>query len=67
MDVAPSVTHGVRTANLLTGSGTSGDVKPAVITKKHQVAIVPVAAPPRPKAYTVEAIRGAKRTEEVVR
>lgn len=68
MDVAPSATHGVRTANLLTGSGTSDEVKPAVARKNRVVPILPIAAPPPPpRTYTVEAIRAAKRTEEVVR
>jgi len=69
MDVTPSGTHGVRTANLLSGSGTSDVEKPIVSVKKSRVVpILPVAAPPPPpRAYTVEAIRAAKRTEEVVR
>jgi pilus assembly protein CpaB len=67
MDVAPSGTHGVRTAGLFGGS-TAPDVGARPAVKKPQVVpITPVALPPPPKAYTVEAIRAAKRTEEVVR
>jgi pilus assembly protein CpaB len=67
MDVAPSGTHGVRTANLLGGSGIADVVKPAV-KRSPVVSIPPVTLPPPPpKTYTVEAIRAAKRTEEVVR
>jgi pilus assembly protein CpaB len=67
MDVAPGGTHGVRTAGLLGGSGTSDvSVKPPM--KKAQVVhAAPAAPPPPPRAYTVETIRAAKRSEEVVR
>jgi hypothetical protein len=66
LDRKPTETVGVRTAGLF------GQPAPAPIIKSvqgHRVAV----QPPAPavelvsKIYTVEAIRGAKRSEEVVR
>jgi Flp pilus assembly protein CpaB len=67
MDVAPTDTHGVRMASLM---GTP-DAAPAVKTVRGQQRVVTpkpaVAVPTEPKLYSVEAIRAAKRTEEVIR
>jgi pilus assembly protein CpaB len=77
LDVAPTATAGTRTGNLFsTGTpvpvaeaGPGGSPKPRVVRPR------PVAVeverqpppPPPPKPYTVEAIRGAKRSEETIR
>lgn len=62
LDTLPTDTKGVRLANL-TGAPAPPPVQKTVKGKKVMVA----AEPPAPKAYTVEAIRAAKRSEEVVR
>lgn len=62
LDTAPTQTQGVRMANL-TGAPAGPPVEKTV--KGRKVMVAP--APPAPKIYTVEAIRAAKRTEEVVR
>jgi pilus assembly protein CpaB len=67
MDRKPTETNGIRTAALL---GTQPAPAPVVKTvANRRVATPPPAPPPAPvsKIYTVEAIRGAKRSEEVVR
>lgn len=67
MDRKPTETNGIRTAALL---GTAPPPAPVVKTvSNRRVAVPPPAPPPAPvsKIYTVEAIRGAKRSEEVVR
>jgi pilus assembly protein CpaB len=62
LDTLPTETQGVRVANLL------GAPAPPPVAKKVKGKTVMVAPPPpAPKAYTVEAIRAAKRSEEVVR
>lgn len=68
MDRTPTDTFGIRTAALL------GQAAPAPVVKTvegRRVAVKPppppVAAVPVSRIYTVEAIRAAKRTEEVVR
>ncbi|MFN7917560.1 MAG: Flp pilus assembly protein CpaB [Vicinamibacterales bacterium] len=71
LDQEPTRTDGTRLASLTTG----GEVKapepvPAVrvVPKPRPVVVVQAAPPPpEPKPYTVETIRGAKRTEEAVR
>ena len=66
LDTRQTDTQGIRSANLL-GQPTP---QPAVQTRKpapRAVAVAAPAPPPQPKLYTVEAIRAAKRTEEVVR
>jgi pilus assembly protein CpaB len=73
MDVEETKTSGVKMAALMHGGAAP---QPAVNPDTHKAARpkkapapVPVAAPPTPPApqiYRVEAIRGAKRTEEVV-
>jgi pilus assembly protein CpaB len=66
LDVAPTSTNGARMANLLATPA------PPVVVKRAEGRKVVVEAPapslaPVPKIYTVEAIRGAKRTEESVK
>jgi pilus assembly protein CpaB len=62
LDTLPTDTKGVRMANL-TGAPAPPPVQKTVKGKKVMVAV----EPPAPKPYTVEAIRAAKRSEEVVR
>ena len=67
MDRKPTETTGIRTAALL---GQPAAPAPAVRSDRPRRAAVaePVAAPiPALKAYSVEAIRAAKRSEEVIR
>jgi pilus assembly protein CpaB len=65
LDVVPTETRGVRMASLM-GAPEAPPVarkvggQPRVVTPKPE-------APPEPKFYSVEAIRAAKRTEEVIR
>lgn len=66
LDTDPTATSGVRTAALL-GSPTAVPSEAPRVVKARVPAPVAVAPPEPPKAYTVEAIRAAKRTEEVVR
>jgi pilus assembly protein CpaB len=67
LDVQPVGTRGVRMASLM------GDPEPppvVKVVKNQRVAVVPkpaVEEAPAPRLYTVETIRAAKRTEEVVR
>jgi len=72
LDIAPTATTGVRTAGLL--GQTAEAPAPAPATPRAPRASAPAkpvqpepAAAPATKIYTVEAIRGAKRTEETVR
>jgi pilus assembly protein CpaB len=70
MDVDPTTTSGVRTAALFgtvpAPSAPAAATKPAM-AKRAVVEAVPLPPPPARLIYTVEAIRAAKRTEEVVR
>jgi len=65
MDTKPTETNGIRAAAIL------GEPAPAPIVKNTEGRRFAVAAkpppPPEPKIYRVEAIRAAKRSEEVVR
>lgn len=73
LDMEPTKTTGTRLASLATG----GEVKPAELAapvarpaprpRPAAVAPPPPPPPPEPKPYTVETIRGAKRTEEAIR
>jgi pilus assembly protein CpaB len=71
LDTEPTETSGVRTAGLFRGAEpTPPPTAPAVrrAPRPESSLVVAAAEPvPPPKAYTVEAIRAAKRTEEVVR
>jgi pilus assembly protein CpaB len=70
LDTEPTTTSGVRSAALFGDAAPAPEpvapVKPRV---RREPAVVAAAAPAPPpsKIYTVEAIRAAKRTEEVVR
>ena len=66
MDRKPTETQGVRTASLLGAPPAPPVVK---TVSNRRVVVAPPPPPPAPvsKIYTVEAIRGAKRSEEVVR
>jgi len=64
LDVEATDTRGVRLASLMKGAGP----EPVVDVKKNRVvARKPAPTPPPPPVYTVEAIRAAKRSAEVVR
>jgi pilus assembly protein CpaB len=71
LDTKPTETRGARTAALLAGSPEPVEARPPV--KRSIAATIappPVLTPapaPAPSMYTVEAIRAAKRTEEIVR
>jgi pilus assembly protein CpaB len=62
LDTLPTETQGVRVANLL-----GAPAAPPVAKKVKGKTVMVASPPPAPKAYTVEAIRAAKRSEEVVR
>lgn len=68
MDIAQTESRGVRTAALL-GSPPPAAPRAAPPRRVAAAVIEPVAPPPppAPRAYTVEAIRAAKRTDEVVK
>ncbi len=65
LDVQPTATTGIRTGALMAGPGP----QTVVDVKRHRVVPPkPVEIPVvQPAVYKVEAIRGAKRSEEVVR
>jgi pilus assembly protein CpaB len=69
MDTEATATSGVHAAALF-GTDLAAPTT-AVVNKvaprKPPVVVAAAVAPPAPKIYTVEAIRAAKRTEEVVR
>ena len=73
LDVTPTETAGVHVAALRLGMGSTQrpeSTKAQPVTSRRPMASPPQAAPapvPTSKIYTVEAIRGAKRTEESVR
>src|SRR5262245_54493292 len=71
LDTAPTATTGVRTAGLLGQPvQTPAPPKPSAprtLAPAKPVQPAPAAVVPTPKPYTVEAIRGAKRTQETVR
>ncbi len=68
LDTEPPTTTGVKTASLL---GAEEAVPPAPVVRTRAPKREPVAAPPPveapPEPRKVEAIRAAKRTEEVIR
>jgi pilus assembly protein CpaB len=63
LDVTPTETRGTRMASLMGAP----DPPPVVRTVRSKPAVVTPPAPVEPKVYSVEAIRAAKRSEEVVR
>ena len=67
LDTTPTITSGVRTAGLF-GQPAPVPVKARVVKAGPARPVQPVVVEnPKPAAYTVEAIRGAKRSEEIVR
>jgi pilus assembly protein CpaB len=71
LDTAPTASAGIRTGGL---TGTPPPAPPAPVAARPKPAPAPVAVapvtpppPPPPQPYTVEAIRGAKRTTEPVK
>ncbi len=69
LDVEPTDTRGIRVAELFGAPPPPpASAKPATRVKKAEPVVVPVAPPPpAARIYTVEAIRAAKRSEEVVK
>ena len=69
LDVEPTVTNGTRVANLLGVAEAPPPAAPRPVSRPRPTAERPVAAAPAPvpQIYTVETIRAAKRTAEVVR
>jgi pilus assembly protein CpaB len=65
VDADPTETTGIRFASLMKGTGPETVVDPP--TRRVVAVRPPPPAAPVPTVYRVEAIRGAKRTEEVVR
>lgn len=63
LDNAPTESAGTRTGGLLGTAAPPPVVVPRAVSRPAPVAVAPVVAPP---PYTVEAIRGAKRTTEPV-
>ena len=66
LDIDPTQTTGIRMAALM---GTAAPSETRQLTRRAVVAVAPPPPPPPPPPparYTVEAIRGAKRTEEVL-
>jgi pilus assembly protein CpaB len=66
LDIDPTQTTGIRMASLM---GTTAPSETRQMTRRAVVAVAPPPPPPPPPPparYTVEAIKGAKRTEEVL-
>ena len=66
LDTSPTTTTGVRTAGLFGPPAAAAPTAPRPARASKPVQPEPAAAP-APRLYTVEAIRGAKRSEETVR
>ena len=70
LDTSPTATNGIRTGGLL-GQPAATPAPARTSAPRASAPVKPVqpqlATAPAPKTYTVEAIRGAKRTEETVR
>ena len=64
LDVKATDTRGIKLAGLMRGTGPEPIVDPV---KNRVVARKPAPTPPPPPVYTVEAIRAAKRSSEVVK
>jgi pilus assembly protein CpaB len=72
LDAVPTTSTGTTYSNLLGQGGRVESASPATPAaparpRRTVVAAPPPAPPPPPKAYTVEVIRGAKRTEETIK
>jgi len=63
LDVEPVETRGVRMANLIGAP----DPAPVQRTVQGRTRVVSPPPPPAPKPYTVEAIRGAARSQEIIK
>jgi pilus assembly protein CpaB len=71
LDTEPTISRGTRAVSLVTGAPQVAAPPAPVRSSKPRVVPPPPAPPPPPppppKAYSVEVIRGAKRTEEVIK
>jgi pilus assembly protein CpaB len=67
LDTSPTTTNGVRTAGLFGQPAPVVKDKPVRASAPAKPVQPVVVEAPKPSPYTVEAIRGAKRTEEIVR
>jgi pilus assembly protein CpaB len=69
LDVAPTDTPGIRVTGLMRGAGAAPvpDKPKEHAAPVRRATAAPPAPAPRPVIYTVETIRAAKRSEEVVR
>jgi pilus assembly protein CpaB len=72
LDTATTPSTGINTSSLTSGITNGGTATAEVATpqpaRPRRVAVAPPPPPPpAPKAYTVEVIRGAKRTEEIIK
>ena len=67
LDTETTATTGVRTAGLFGQPAPVGEGQAGARVGTGQAVQPVVTETPKPKVYTVEAIRGAKRTEEIVR
>jgi pilus assembly protein CpaB len=67
LDTDPTKTDGVRSASLFGEPPPPPRPAPPRPPAPRPIAAAPAPAPPPPAIYTVEAIRAAKRTEEVVK
>ena len=67
LDTTPTTTSGVRTAGLFGQAAPVVKDRPVRASAPAKPVQAVVVETPKPSPYTVEAIRGAKRTEEIVR
>lgn len=70
LDVDPTSTAGTRLSSLYGAPEAPVETAPRVTPRPRPVVAPPPVAPPpppEPKPYTVEVVRGAKRTEEAIR
>jgi pilus assembly protein CpaB len=71
LDVEPTKTTGTRLAALYQGADAPVNPAPRPVAPRPRPVVAPPPPPPppppEPKPYTVETIRGAKRTEEAIR
>ena len=68
LDVEPTITTGVKTAGLF-GEAAPAPAKPrpAAARRDAKPEVVPAVAPPPEAPYRVEALKGGKRSEEVIK
>lgn len=67
LDTAVTATAGIRTANLANATAPTAAAAAPPVKPRRVAAPPPPPEPPAPKVYSVEVIRGAKRTEETIR